>query len=83
MRCLFILLIVLLFGCRDRQASKLNPSDTILNKQQRDWEKLYARELDNALKNDDLAAFYFFWPLYLEARYENKRKKFENHNIIK
>lgn len=74
MRLLFVLLIILLFGCKHRKFSNPKPSDTILNKNQKNWEKLYALELDSALKNDDSAAFYFFWPLYLEARYEKKAK---------
>lgn len=74
MRYLFILIIILLFGCKHNGVDRPQPSDTQLNKEERDWEHLYAIELQNALNNQDDLAFYFFWPLYLEARYENKLK---------
>ena len=77
MRYLFILIIILLFGCRHNGVDKPRPSDTQLNKDERNWEYLYAIELQNALNNQDDMAFYFFWPLYLEARYENKLKIYE------
>jgi hypothetical protein len=69
------ILLFLLCGCI--QNNKLKPSDTKLNISNRNWEELYARELFNALKNEDDLAFYFFWPYYLEARYENKLKKLD------
>lgn len=74
MRYLFVLIIILLFGCKHSQINKPKPFDTQLNKDERNWEHLYAIELKNALDNQDDMAFYFFWPLYLEARYENKLK---------
>ena len=74
MRFLFVLIIILLFGCKHSQINKPKPFDTQLNKDERNWEHLYAIELKNALDNQDDMAFYFFWPLYLEARYENKLK---------
>jgi hypothetical protein len=70
-------IFLLLFGCQANE-HKLKPSDTKPKEKERNWEYLYARELKNALYNQDDAAFYFFWPLYLEARYENKQKQFEN-----
>lgn len=66
-----------MFGCKHSGADKPQPSDTQLNKDERNWEHLYAIELKNALKNEDDVAFYFFWPLYLEARHENKLKLYE------
>ena len=69
MKVLFLLLI--LCGCTNK--SPPSPTDTTL-KQEKDWEFLYARELSNALLHEDDLAYYFFWPLYLKARYENKLK---------
>lgn len=74
MRFLFVLIIILLFGCKHNGLDKSQPSDVQLNKDERNWEHLYAIELENALKNQDDMAFHFFWPLYLKARYENKLK---------
>ena len=79
MRLLFI--ILLLIGCQSQQHPlKPQPSDTRHREEKRNWEYLYAIELKNALDNEDDAAFYFFWPYYLEARYENKLKKLEKPN---
>jgi len=78
MRFLFFLLI--LFGCQTQH--NLKPSDTKLKESERDWEALYARELSNALTHEDVAAFYFFWPLYMQERSRNKCKKYNiQHNI--
>ena len=78
MRFLFFLLI--LFGCQTKH--NLKPSDTKFKESERNWEQLYARELHNALKNEDDAAFYFFWPYYLQERLYNKCKKYNSkHNI--
>ena len=74
MRFLFILTIILLLGCKHNRVDRPQLSDTALNKDERNWEHLYAIELKNALKNQDDVAFYFFWPLYLEVRRENKLK---------
>ena len=74
MRFLFVLIIVLLFGCQHVETKDPKPSDTKPNKDARNWEYLYSIELKNAVENGDEAAFYFFWPYYLEARSENKLK---------
>lgn len=64
------------------QQPKLQPKDTRFKESQRNWEYLYAAELDAALENEDVAAYYFFWPLYMQARYENKCEKYNiNHTI--
>ena len=78
MRFLFFLLI--LFGCQTKHS--LKPSDTQFKDSERNWEALYARELSNALINEDDVAFYFFWPLYIQERSHNKCKKYNpKHNI--
>ena len=71
---------MLLVSCS--QTSTLKPSDTKLNIKNLNWERLYARELSNALKNEDDLSFHFFWPLYLEARQENKLKKLDKKSQI-
>ena len=75
MRLVFIFL--LFFGCQTNEHN-LKPLDTIPKEKERNWEYLYSLELKHALYNQDDAAFYFFWPLYLEARYENKQKQLGN-----
>lgn len=76
----FLFLFFILLGCQTKYNPK--PSDTALKDSDRDWEALYARELKNSLENEDVPAFYFFWPLYLKERSENKCKKYnEQHNI--
>jgi len=52
------LFLFLLIGC-NAPHKQLTPSDTKLKLVDRNWEQLYARELQNALKNEDDAAFYF------------------------
>lgn len=78
MRLLFI--ILLLCGCQSTHY-QVKPLDTRYKEEKRDWEYLYSIELKNALDNEDDVAFYFFWPLYLEARYQNKEKMLENFEI--
>jgi hypothetical protein len=63
--CIFLFIV---FGCSNKYQSSSN---------KKDWEQLYAHELNSALDNEDDLAFYFFWPYYLQARYENKLKKLE------
>ena len=72
MRFFTIGLLFFLTNCKTIQ--NLKPEDTKLPEQKRNWEELYARELKNALINQDDVAFYFFWPYYLKARYENKAR---------
>ena len=74
----FLFIILLLIGCQSNQ-HKPKPYDTKYKEEERNWEYLYAIELENALMNEDDLAFYFFWPYYLEARYENKQKKLEKN----
>jgi hypothetical protein len=58
------------------------PRDTRLEESKKNWEYLYACELDAALKNNDATAYYFFWPLYLKERQKNKCKQYNPlHNI--
>ena len=67
--------LLMLSGCVSTKPS-VKPSDTKLKESQRDWEYLYAKELDAALENDDVVAYYFFWPYYLQERYKNKCKQY-------
>jgi hypothetical protein len=71
----FIVLCFFIISCQT-QTIQPKPQDTKLKSSQKNWELLYAAELSSALKNDDVAAYYFFWPLYLQARYENKCKQY-------
>ena len=64
------------------QQPKLQPKDTRFKESQRNWEYLYAQELSAALENDDVAAYYFFWPLYMNERNKNKCKNYNPlHNV--
>lgn len=75
----FLLLSLLLIGCVGVKIQP-KPQNTQLQESKKDWEYLYSLELDSALKNQDFSAYRFFWPYYLEARYENKCKKYnEDH----
>ena len=67
--------LLMLSGCVSTKPS-VKPSDTKFKESQRDWEYLYAKELDAALENQDAVAYYFFWPLYMQVRYENKCKNY-------
>ena len=67
--------LLMLSGCVSNKPS-LKPSDTKFKESQRDWEYLYAKELDAAIKNEDIASFYFFWPYYLQERHRNKCKQY-------
>ena len=70
--------VFLLFAsCQLVKPVKLDPYCIQLHQNDIDWEYLYSIELKNALDNEDDMAFHFFWPLYLEARYENKIKKLD------
>jgi hypothetical protein len=75
-----LLFIILFFAsCQTQPKPTPKPIDTRHREDKRNWEYLYARELKNALDNEDDVAFHFFWVYYLEARYENKLKKLENN----
>ena len=81
MRLLCLICILLMTSCVSQQP-KLQPKDTRFKESQRNWEYLYAAELDAALENEDVAAYHFFWPLYMQARYENKCKNYNPlHNV--
>ena len=40
-----------------------------------DWEKLYEQELLSSYENDDLQAYTFYWPLYLQERSKKQTKQ--------
>ncbi len=40
-----------------------------------DWEKLYEQELLSSYENDDLQAYTFYWPLYLQERSKKQMKQ--------
>lgn len=71
------LIFILLTSCISHQP-KLQPKDTKLKESKKNWEYLYALELDSALENYDAPAYHFFWPLYIQARYENKCKTYNS-----
>lgn len=73
---IFILLII--SSCQTNNIPKVKPSDTTLKQEEKNWEYLYAIELKRALENEDDAAFYFFWPYYLQERHNNKLKNDSN-----
>jgi|TARA_Y100000289_G_scaffold62654_1_gene72154 hypothetical protein len=55
---LLLLILILCSSC----ASKKKQSE------KKDWAKIYQKELEIALKNEDDEAFMFFWPEYLKER---------------
>ena len=69
------LLTILFFfaGCSAQKQPQ--PSDTVFNPEDRNWVLVYKLELESALKNDDTAAFYFFWPEYLKELDKQKRNR--------
>ena len=81
MRVICVICIFFITSC-SLQQPVLNRKNTDFNKIPKNWEYLYSLELDAAIKNNDAAAFYFFWPLYIQARYQNKCKLHNPlHNI--
>lgn len=55
---LLLLILILCSSCGiKKQQSK-----------QKDWEKIYKKELKIALENEDDEAFMFFWPEYLKEK---------------
>jgi len=50
------------------------PYDTIFKDESKNWELVYEHELKVAIENEDIAAFYFFWPEYLKERDKNRVK---------
>ena len=80
MRLLCLILCLFITSCQT-QKTQPKPKDTQFKESNKNWELLYAAELTSALKNSDDTAFFFFWPLYLEARDENKCIQYnEFHN---
>lgn len=71
MRLLFIW-ILFISSCTN--SNKLKPSDTLFKEEDRNWEEVYAIELERALFHEDDVSFHFFWPYYLKERYLNKQK---------
>lgn len=69
MRFLFYLFLVM--SCSHKKEP--TPKDTLFLDKNRDWEHLYAQELKAAIKHEDDAAFYFFWPEYLKVLSENNK----------
>ena len=67
--------LLMLSGCVSTKPS-VKPSDTKFKETKRNWEYLYAKELDAALENEDAVAYYFFWPYYLQERHRNKCKQY-------
>lgn len=65
--------LLFLLSC---QHSKLDK--TKFKEDEKNWEYLYSLELKSALENEDDAAFHFFWPYYLQERYNNKLKNAGN-----
>ena len=70
MRTYFVLLLFII-GCSAKKEP--TPKDTLFLDKNRDWEHLYAQELKAAIKHEDDAAFYFFWPEYLKVLSENDK----------
>jgi len=72
-RLLCFILCLFITSCKTQKIQP-KPRDTQFKESQKNWELLYAAELSSALKNHDDVAFHFFWPLYIEERYKNKCK---------
>ena len=72
----YYILFLLCVSCPNKSTQKIKPLNIEPN-----WEYLYSLELKSALKNEDDAAFYFFWPYYLQERYNNKLKN-AGHKIL-
>jgi hypothetical protein len=80
-RLLCLIGILFFVSCASTQP-KLQPKDTRPKPSQKNWEYLYAQELSAALENNDVAAYYFFWPLYMNERNKNKCKNYNPlHNV--
>jgi hypothetical protein len=61
-----LLPLILLGGCVIKHSPK--PSDTNFDPADRDWVKIYRREIEVAIENDDREAWSFFWREYLLER---------------
>jgi hypothetical protein len=71
-----------LVGCQTSQRERIQKSINPNNYQEKkDWEHLYALELQSALDNEDDIAFHFFWIYYLKARHENKLEALDESNF--
>jgi len=51
-----------------------NPNISKINKNPKNWVKIYEHELQSARENNDLDAWRFFWPEYLKERYKQRNK---------
>lgn len=81
MKLLYVIFLLFIASCSHKQI-KLSPEQTVLKESEKNWEHLYSLELAAALRNQDIAAYYFFWPLYMEERNKNKCKTYNSlHNI--
>jgi hypothetical protein len=76
-----VICILFITSCISQQP-KLQPKDTKFKERDRNWEYLYAQELNAALENQDAAAYYFFWPYYLQERSKNKCKRYNQLHEI-
>lgn len=76
----FLFLIIFISSCSQHAQNLPTPKDTLFKESDRNWEYLYAKELDSALLNQDDPAFFFFWPYYLQERHKNKIKKLNDKN---
>ena len=70
---LFFFVLFFITSCHP-QLEKPYPQNTEFKESSKNWEYLYSLELQSALRNEDDAAFFFFWPYYLQERYRNKLK---------
>ena len=66
----YYILFLLFVSCLNTPTNQPKPLNIESN-----WEHIYAKEMDRALKNEDYTAFRFFWPYYLQERYKNKLKQ--------
>lgn len=55
--------LVLLSGCIAKYDPK--PADTNLDPSKRDWIRVYEKEIQIAIENDDREAWHFFWREYM------------------
>lgn len=76
------LLVLLLFFSGCTHTYNPQPIDTIFKERDKNWSLIYEKELKIALENEDMEAFYFFWPEYLKELSKNKCKKFNELHTI-
>ena len=71
MRAAFILLIVIL--CSSCMVKKAPPEE-------KDWLKIYEKELQISRKNNDIEAWTYFWGEYLKERERKREEKNKLNN---